>query len=78
LSCGITLQRGLAGVKPEPFAFWIFALLGVMPGDELIDLFPGSGAITAAFARYQSQLGFARYQSQLGMEHESPTQAVLL
>ena len=52
----ITLQRGLSGAKPEKVCFWVFAFLGLRPGDELVDLFPGSGAVTRAWQRWQEQL----------------------
>ena len=59
VSAVITLQRGLPGVKPEPFCFWLFDLLGLQYGDELVDLFPGSGAVTRAFERWQGQLALS-------------------
>jgi hypothetical protein len=43
LSCNITLKKGLTGAKPEPFCDWILDLLGYEPGDELVDIFPGTG-----------------------------------
>jgi hypothetical protein len=51
LSCSITMRRGLTGAKPEPFAAWLRVLLGYLEGDEIVDLFPGSGAITASNER---------------------------
>lgn len=63
LACNVTLRRGLSGVKPEPFCFWLFSLLGMEPGDEFIDLFPGSGALTKAWGRYVNQLAKAAYVS---------------
>lgn len=42
------------GTKPAAFAYWIFDLLGARPGDELDDLFPGSGGIGRAWAHYSS------------------------
>ena len=45
LSCPITLRRGLVGAKPEAFARWLLTLLGWQPGDELIDMFPGTGVV---------------------------------
>jgi hypothetical protein len=48
----ITLKKGLAGVKPEGFCFWMFDLLGMEPGDVLRDMFPGSGAISQAWEKY--------------------------
>jgi hypothetical protein len=40
------------GAKPAAFARWMFDLLGAQPGDELHDLFPGSGGITRAWHAY--------------------------
>lgn len=48
----ITLKKGLVGAKPEGFCFWLFDLLGAGPGDELWDLFPGTGAVSRAWDRY--------------------------
>lgn len=45
LAHGITLQRGLTGVKPDAFNSWILDLLGWQVGDTLDDLFPGSGGM---------------------------------
>jgi hypothetical protein len=39
----ITLRRGLTGAKPEAVCHWILQLLNVQPGDEVADLFPGTG-----------------------------------
>jgi hypothetical protein len=52
LSCNITLQRGLVGAKPRQFCRWVFDLLGAQPGDALDDLFPGTGAVGAAWAEW--------------------------
>lgn len=41
----ITLRRGVVGAKPAAFAAWLRVLLGYREGDQLIDMFPGSGAI---------------------------------
>jgi hypothetical protein len=51
-----TTRRGLVGAKPEAFCFWLFACLGLRPGDEMDDLYPGSGAVTRAWRRYCAQL----------------------
>ena len=48
----ITLRRGLTGAKPRAVCRWIFDLLGAEPGDTLDDLFPGTGAVSAAWAEY--------------------------
>ncbi len=42
------------GAKPPEFSRWIFDLfaLGEHPDDELVDLFPGSGAVTRAWQEF--------------------------
>ena len=52
ISENITLKRGLSGVKPQAFCFWIFQITGARPKDELIDLFPGSGAVGMAWDQW--------------------------
>ena len=42
----------LIGMKPPAFAEWMFRQLGASSADRLDDLFPGSGAIGRAWARY--------------------------
>jgi hypothetical protein len=39
----ITLKKGLVGAKPENVCRWILDLLNVQTGDEVVDLFPGTG-----------------------------------
>jgi len=39
----ITLKKGLVGAKPEKVCRWILALLNVQQGDQVDDLFPGTG-----------------------------------
>ena len=46
----ITLRKGLTGAKPERVCGWICDLLGVTPGDTMIDLFVGTGAMTRVAA----------------------------
>ena len=43
------------GEKPERFAHWIFDTAGLRPDDELVDLFPGSGAIGRAWFTWRTQ-----------------------
>ena len=52
ISENITLKRGLIGVKPEKVCFWLFSILGAQCGDELVDLFPGSGAVGIAWEKW--------------------------
>jgi hypothetical protein len=52
------------GQKPEAFCRWIFDLLNVTPDrDELIDLYPGSGAVLRAWSNYQTILPKAAAQA---------------
>ena len=39
---------GFVGSKPDAWTRWVLDLLGYQPGDEVDDLFPGSGAVTRA------------------------------
>lgn len=48
VSAGITLKKGLVGVKPDTFNWWLFDVLGMRQGDDFTDVFPGSGAVTRA------------------------------
>jgi hypothetical protein len=45
----------VTGKKPEAFCYWLFDCLGLRAGDELIDLFPGTGAVSLAWQRWQAQ-----------------------
>ena len=51
----ITLQKGLTGAKPVAFCRWVLDLLGYVDGDELEDVFPGTGVM----GRVAAQLQFA-------------------
>ena len=59
----ITLKKGLTGAKPERFCFWLFDCANLQPGDELIDLFPGSGSVSDAWHRYSTD--YDTYASQI-------------
>lgn len=61
----------LIGMKPPTFAAWMFQQLGAAAGDELVDLFPGSGAIGRAWIRFTSQPG-ASDASPVDREETSP------
>ncbi len=39
---------GFVGAKPDQWTRWVLDLMGYQPGDEVDDLFPGSGAVTRA------------------------------
>ena len=55
VECPITLRRGLTGVKPEAVCHWAFEMLGARPEDELVDLFPGTGAVSKAWKTWQGK-----------------------
>lgn len=52
VSANITLKRGLTGAKPKDFSMWLFRALNIQKGDTLTDIFPGTGAVTAAFREF--------------------------
>ena len=56
VSVGITLRKGLAGAKPPKFCDWVFDLLGATDEDEIDDLFPGTGVVTARWKARQGKL----------------------
>ena len=39
---------GFVGSKPSAWTHWVIDLLGFQPGDEVTDVFPGSGAVERA------------------------------
>lgn len=55
----ITLKRGLTGAKPEKVCRWLFEVMGLEPTDELVDLFPGTGAVTHAWETWRCELRLA-------------------
>jgi hypothetical protein len=53
VSESITLKKGLCGAKPEKVCMWAFEMLGCQPGDKLVDLYPGTKAVTKAWKKWQ-------------------------
>lgn len=52
LTAGLT-PGGFPGRKPEAWTHWVLTMLGYDPTvDDLVDVFPGSGAVTEAAATY--------------------------
>lgn len=45
----------IVGQKHPTMIRWLFALMGAAPGDDLDDLFPGSGAVTKAWETWSRQ-----------------------
>jgi hypothetical protein len=44
------MEGTLPGRKPIAFCAWLFDLLGMLPGDTLVDLYPGTGIVARAWA----------------------------
>jgi hypothetical protein len=58
VSCGITLKRGFTGAKPEQFVHWVLNdLFHATLDDEVVDLFPGSGAVQRAMDSWRLSRG---------------------
>jgi len=55
VKANITLRKGLAGAKPKEFCDWLFEILNMRQEDELIDMFPGSGAVTSAWEQFKGR-----------------------
>lgn len=51
---GITLKRGFTGAKPERVIWWLLEVMNATPEDTIDDLFPGSGAVTNAIAKWRA------------------------
>lgn len=52
IACARSMKKGMIGAKPETFNQWVLDLLGFEPGDDLVDLFPGSGGMTELVMRH--------------------------
>jgi len=46
-------ESHVIGEKPREFCHWVFANAGLDAGDEVTDLFPGSGAVGRAWLAYR-------------------------
>lgn len=51
LAANATKQRGFVGAKPAELFRWVRWLMRMRPDEELLDLFPGSGAGDRALAQ---------------------------
>lgn len=69
LAESITMRKGLTGAKPERFCSWVLDLVGWIPGDELDDLFPGTGVMDRVVTNRQ---GIAS-DEQLSFDMETAT-----
>lgn len=50
------MKGRITGEKPHAFCTWMFALLGAETGDDLDDIFPGSGAVGEAWQSWETQV----------------------
>lgn len=48
----LTDPHRIIGAKSAAFCAWLFQLLGATAGDEFVDLFPGSGGVSRAWATF--------------------------
>lgn len=64
----------VVGAKPAAFCWWLFALLGAQPGDELVDLFPGSGGVARAWSYVSPPTASATRRA--GLEAAGPVDVV--
>lgn len=55
VSAPIAMRKGFPGAKPEAFSFWMFEGLNLLPEDDFHDLFPGSGSVTQAWAKWKQR-----------------------
>lgn len=58
MMCNVTTAATgavIVGQKPEALCHWIFECLGLTDQDEVVDLFPGSGAVGRAWEAWRSQ-----------------------
>jgi hypothetical protein len=49
------LVPGFTGAKPLNVCRWLFEVLGMKYDDELVDLFPGTGAVSEAWEQWRRQ-----------------------
>lgn len=55
VDANITLRRGLCGAKPDRFCYWLCEILALEPEDEFVDMFPGTGAVSRAWAAWRKR-----------------------
>jgi hypothetical protein len=55
----MTMRRGLVGAKPDAVCRWLFEVVGAYPDDTMDDLFPGTGAVIAAWESWRRQMQLA-------------------
>lgn len=68
-----TRLRGMVGAKPEPLAWWLFAAAGLDAGDELVDVYPGTGAVGRAWDAWRRQRPLVLGEAPRLVRRRSPT-----
>lgn len=63
--CTTISNNGFKGSKPEAFCFWIFEVLNLEPDDEFCDVFPGSGAVMAAWNKWRERSNIETFALQV-------------
>jgi hypothetical protein len=56
IACNPARMRGLFGAKPEGLAHFIFAAAGLLPDDDFVDLYPGTGMFGREWESWRRQL----------------------
>jgi len=72
VSESITMKKGLTGAKPRAVCEWAFEMVGAVPEDDLSDLFPGTGAVWAAWCDWRACLAAAAWKAARHPEAVSP------
>ncbi|MGC5078483.1 hypothetical protein [Agrococcus sp. DT81.2] len=65
LAESITMRKGLTGAKPERFCGWVLDLMGWTAGDDVDDLFPGTGVMGGVVRRREQVAAEQTAQSPL-------------
>lgn len=60
------LWGSLPGRKPLAFCTWLFDLLGMVPGDKLVDLYPGTGGVARSWRELGRAAPLQRRQGERG------------
>lgn len=68
VSANVMIRTGLPGSKPPAFCRWVFELLGLQPGDQVVDLFPGTRVVTRTWREYCNE--FKRFPGGLHGDRE--------
>ena len=67
ISANKTMHKGLMGAKPIKVCYWIFDMLGALPGDEFYDLYPGTGIVSRAWENWNKQMNVSNLPMFAGM-----------